>query len=126
VIAVDNLALEIWDMEFVVLLGPSGCGKSTTLNMIAGLNHGGRVVVRRSDRQRAAASASGARCPSSSALTCYELGCSTPRPRHPSPHAKPGLDPAAKAEAARTSVVCDRTQSSPNRSYVANYSDRRL
>jgi multiple sugar transport system ATP-binding protein len=37
VIAVDNLALEIRDKEFVVLLGPSGCGKSTTLNMIAGL-----------------------------------------------------------------------------------------
>ena len=26
VIAVDNLALEIRDKEFVVLLGPSGCG----------------------------------------------------------------------------------------------------
>src|ERR1700739_602805 len=37
VIAVDNLALEIRDKEFVVLLGPSGCGKTTTLNMIAGL-----------------------------------------------------------------------------------------
>ena len=37
VTAVDNLALEIRDKEFVVLLGPSGCGKSTTLNMIAGL-----------------------------------------------------------------------------------------
>ena len=37
VIAVHNLALEIRDKEFVVLLGPSGCGKSTTLNMIAGL-----------------------------------------------------------------------------------------
>ena len=37
VIAVDHLALEIRDKEFVVLLGPSGCGKSTTLNMIAGL-----------------------------------------------------------------------------------------
>ncbi len=36
-IALKNLALEIADKEFLVLLGPSGCGKSTTLNMIAGL-----------------------------------------------------------------------------------------
>jgi multiple sugar transport system ATP-binding protein len=35
--AVDNVALEIQDREFVVLVGPSGCGKSTTLRMIAGL-----------------------------------------------------------------------------------------
>ncbi len=36
-VAIDNLNLEIYDNEFLVLLGPSGCGKSTTLNMIAGL-----------------------------------------------------------------------------------------
>lgn len=36
-VAIDNLNLEIYDKEFLVLLGPSGCGKSTTLNMIAGL-----------------------------------------------------------------------------------------
>ena len=36
-VAIDNLNLEIFDKEFLVLLGPSGCGKSTTLNMIAGL-----------------------------------------------------------------------------------------
>src|SRR3954470_12314409 len=35
--AVEGLALEIRDGEFLVLLGPSGCGKTTTLNMIAGL-----------------------------------------------------------------------------------------
>ena len=50
--AVDRVAMEIRDREFVVLVGPSGCGKSTTLRMIAGLEEissgtitiGGRVV----------------------------------------------------------------------------------
>ena len=36
-VAVDNLNLEIFDKEFLVLLGPSGCGKTTTMRMIAGL-----------------------------------------------------------------------------------------
>ena len=34
---VDDISLEIFDREFLVLVGPSGCGKSTTLRMIAGL-----------------------------------------------------------------------------------------
>jgi len=50
--AVSDLALEIPDGEFVVLVGPSGCGKTTALRMIAGLEQitsgtvsiGGRVV----------------------------------------------------------------------------------
>jgi multiple sugar transport system ATP-binding protein len=37
VTAVNNLALEIHDKEFLVLVGPSGCGKSTALRMLAGL-----------------------------------------------------------------------------------------
>ncbi len=36
-VAVDNLNLEVFDKEFLVLLGPSGCGKTTTMRMIAGL-----------------------------------------------------------------------------------------
>ena len=35
--AVDGVALDIADGEFMVLVGPSGCGKSTLLRMIAGL-----------------------------------------------------------------------------------------
>ncbi len=34
---VQDLNLEIYDKEFLVIVGPSGCGKSTTLRMIAGL-----------------------------------------------------------------------------------------
>jgi multiple sugar transport system ATP-binding protein len=37
VTAVDEVALDIRDGEFMVLVGPSGCGKSTLLRMIAGL-----------------------------------------------------------------------------------------
>ena len=36
VIAVNNISLDIYDKEFLVLVGPSGCGKSTTLRMVAG------------------------------------------------------------------------------------------
>ena len=37
VVAVDDVSLEIYDGEFIVLVGPSGCGKTTTLRTIAGL-----------------------------------------------------------------------------------------
>src|SRR5437660_1588673 len=48
--AVNNLALEIQDGEFMVLVGPSGCGKSTALRMLAGLEKvsDGRILI--SDR----------------------------------------------------------------------------
>ena len=36
--AVDNVAIEIRDGEFMVLVGPSGCGKSTMLQMLAGID----------------------------------------------------------------------------------------
>ena len=35
--AVKDMALEIGDGEFMILVGPSGCGKSTALRMMAGL-----------------------------------------------------------------------------------------
>ena len=45
--AVNELALEIPDGEFLVLVGPSGCGKSTSLRMLAGLEEvsAGRVLI---------------------------------------------------------------------------------
>jgi multiple sugar transport system ATP-binding protein len=35
--ALENVNIEIYDGEFVVLVGPSGCGKTTLLRMVAGL-----------------------------------------------------------------------------------------
>jgi multiple sugar transport system ATP-binding protein len=48
--AVDSLALDIADGEFVVLVGPSGCGKTTALRMVAGLEEISGGVVRIGDR----------------------------------------------------------------------------
>lgn len=35
--AIDNINLNIYDKDFIVLVGPSGCGKSTILSIIGGL-----------------------------------------------------------------------------------------
>ena len=45
--AVDDIALEVHDGEFVCILGPSGCGKSTLLNIVGGFlqaTHGGVAI----------------------------------------------------------------------------------
>jgi multiple sugar transport system ATP-binding protein len=51
VVAVDDVALEIGDGEFMVLVGPSGCGKSTLLRMIAGLEGVSSGTIRIGDRE---------------------------------------------------------------------------
>ena len=45
--AVNDLALDIQDGEFMVLVGPSGCGKTTALRMLAGLEKvsDGRILI---------------------------------------------------------------------------------
>jgi multiple sugar transport system ATP-binding protein len=48
--AVDSLALDVSDGEFMVLVGPSGCGKTTALRMVAGLEEISSGVVRIGDR----------------------------------------------------------------------------
>ena len=48
--AVDNLDLEVFDGEFMVLVGPSGCGKTTALRMVAGLEDATDGAVRIGDR----------------------------------------------------------------------------
>ncbi|HEY4235941.1 MAG TPA: ATP-binding cassette domain-containing protein, partial [Gaiellaceae bacterium] len=48
--AVDSLAIDIADGEFVVLVGPSGCGKTTALRMVAGLEEISGGVIRIGDR----------------------------------------------------------------------------
>ncbi|MFC7157526.1 ABC transporter ATP-binding protein [Halomarina halobia] len=47
VIGAEDIALDIEDGEFLILVGPSGCGKTTTLEMIAGLQRptSGEVVI---------------------------------------------------------------------------------
>jgi multiple sugar transport system ATP-binding protein len=51
VVAVDDVNLEIYDGEFIVLVGPSGCGKTTTLRTIAGLESPteGEIVINGED-----------------------------------------------------------------------------
>src|SRR5438093_6731004 len=57
---IEDLDLEVFDRELMVLVGPSGCGKSTVLRMIAGLEEtsagtiaiGGRVVNRLAPKDR--------------------------------------------------------------------------
>jgi multiple sugar transport system ATP-binding protein len=47
VVAVNNVNLEIFDKEFLVLVGPSGCGKTTCLRMVAGLEEAtdGEIMI---------------------------------------------------------------------------------
>lgn len=44
---IDNIALDVYENEFVVLFGPGQCGKSTLINLIAGLEQPstGEVLV---------------------------------------------------------------------------------
>jgi len=46
-LAVDGVALNIYEREFFALLGPSGCGKTTLLRMLAGFERPseGRIVL---------------------------------------------------------------------------------
>jgi multiple sugar transport system ATP-binding protein len=48
--AVNSLALDISDGEFMVLVGPSGCGKTTALRMVAGLEDISSGAVRIGNR----------------------------------------------------------------------------
>jgi len=45
-VALEGMALDLFEGDFVSLLGPSGCGKSTALRLIAGLSHptSGRIA----------------------------------------------------------------------------------
>ena len=45
--AVDNVSLEVYNNEFLVVLGPGHCGKTVIMNMIAGLEKpiGGKIFL---------------------------------------------------------------------------------
>jgi ABC-type sugar transport system ATPase subunit len=47
VFVIEDLNLDVYDQEFLVLVGPSGCGKTTALRMIAGLEDvsGGTIAI---------------------------------------------------------------------------------
>ena len=45
--AVDNVSLEVYDNEFLVVLGPGHCGKTVLMNTIAGIEKpiGGKIFL---------------------------------------------------------------------------------
>lgn len=47
VVAVDDLTIDVYEGEFLVLVGPSGCGKTTTLRTVAGLEEPteGQIII---------------------------------------------------------------------------------
>jgi NitT/TauT family transport system ATP-binding protein len=49
-VAIDTIALEIAEREFVAVVGPSGCGKTTLLRLAAGLDFPSSGEVRVGDR----------------------------------------------------------------------------
>jgi len=48
--ALDDIALDVGENEFVTLVGPSGCGKSTLLKLVAGLTLPTRGAIRVRER----------------------------------------------------------------------------
>ena len=48
ILAIDDITLDVYDGEFLVIVGPSGCGKSTLLNIIGNIDEktGWNVHVR--------------------------------------------------------------------------------
>ena len=47
IIALQDVSLDVYENEFLVIIGPSGCGKTTLLNIIAGLEKPtkGKVIM---------------------------------------------------------------------------------
>lgn len=39
ILAINDVSLDVYDGEFLVIVGPSGCGKSTLLNIIGGIDN---------------------------------------------------------------------------------------
>jgi len=52
--AVDDVSLDIYDKEFLVLLGPSGCGKTTLLRLLGGFENPSAGGIRMDGRDIAA------------------------------------------------------------------------
>ena len=46
IIAIDNISMDVYPGEFLVIVGPSGCGKSTLLNIIGGIDKESNGIIK--------------------------------------------------------------------------------
>ena len=52
ILAIDDITLDVYVGEFLVIVGPSGCGKSTLLNIIGGIDNKSDGIIKINDNKK--------------------------------------------------------------------------